>query len=489
MPTHTIAVIGAGFSGTLLALHLSRLCPPSVQIRLIERAQDFGPGAAYATDHPDHLLNVPAGRMSAFPDRPEHFLAWLRRQSANVLGGLVPEPGSFVPRRLYGRYLRDLLTESRRGLPPSRLDLVSGRVVAVTRTPTGLMLHLDQDRTLPATAAIIATGNNALAGLPAMDPELPRAGLYRHDPLTADALTGLTPDRPVLLVGTGLTMVDVALTLLGDGHTGPIHVLSRRGLLPRAHLATPAAAVPMPEPHDMPRRMQALFRAVRAEAHRVERAGGTWRVVIDALRPITQDIWQGWTQAEKGRFLRHVRPWWDVHRHRMAPAIAERIGAARASGQLRVHAGRIVGLVRHDDQAEVTWQKRGSASSTTLRVARVINCTGPASDVTCVADPLLRSLLAGGLARPDPLRLGLDVAATGALCAADGVESDRLFGIGPICRSALWEITAVPDIRLQCETLARHVAASIGRSEAEDWANADIAPRQGMSIAPRGVPA
>lgn len=461
MHTPTIAVIGAGFSGTLLALHLLRSCPSSTRIQLIECAEAFGPGQAYSTTHADHLLNVPAGRMSAFPDQPSHFLDWLRRLPDDVLGGLAPEAGSFVPRHLYGRYLRDLLADSRATLPPHRLELVVGKVLGAAQDGSGLTLHLDQDRQLPVMLAVVATGNNALAPLPAMDPMLVRHGLYRHDPLAPDALTGLPAGAPVLLVGTGLTMVDTVVALLAAGHSGPIHALSRRGLLPRAHLAAPAATVSLPETNAMPRRMRALFRFVRAQSERVEREGGSWRSMIDALRPITQALWQGWSQIEKRQFLAHARPWWDVHRHRMAPAIATRIEAARASGQLMVHAGRITSLGCQGQEAVVSWQPRGAASSETLNVARVINCTGPSSDVTRLADPLLQSLLGNGLARPDPMRLGLDVTADGALLATDGHASSRLFGIGPICRSALWEITAVPDIRQQCEKLALHIAGTL----------------------------
>jgi uncharacterized NAD(P)/FAD-binding protein YdhS len=202
-----------------------------------------------------------------------------------------------------------------------------------------------------------------------------------------------------------------------------------------------------------------LFRRVRTEADRALAAGGTWQSVIDALRPVTQALWQGWSDAERRRFLTHLRPAWDVHRHRVAPSVGAALDAARAGGRLSIHAGRIRSIVAQGATAAVTWQPRGLAERRVLHVARVVNCTGASSDVTRTAHPLIQSLLRDGFARPDPRRLGLDVSAAGAIRDCTGATSGRLFGIGPVCRGALWEIVAVPDIRQQCERLASHLAA------------------------------
>lgn len=463
MFTSSIAIIGAGFSGTLLALNLLHQCPGSVRIRLIERATQFGPGLAYGIDDPDLLLNVPAGRMSAFPDRPTHFLDWLCAQPESETGVVAPDAGTFAPRAVYGRYLRHLVSAARNGEQAGRFELINGEVLSVTEEAHGLRLRLDQDRVLEASVAVVATGNNPLAPIPTLTAEVEQGGFYRHDPWAADTLTGLKADEPVLLIGTGLTTVDCVLRLLRQGHTGPIHLLSRRGLLPCAHGG--GAAVPVAATQDMPRRLRALVRFMRAESARVMAAGGTWRAVIDAIRPITQELWQGWSSTERRMFLTHVRPWWDIHRHRMAPAIANRIEDTKASGQTRVHAGRVVAITADAAMAEVTWQPRGTENRSTLRVARVINCTGPSSDITRSADPLCQSLLHLRQARPDPMRLGLDVTAGGALIGADGRVSERLFGVGPICRGALWEITAVPDIRQQCVALGHLIAEMLDEGE------------------------
>jgi uncharacterized NAD(P)/FAD-binding protein YdhS len=280
----------------------------------------------------------------------------------------------------------------------------------------------------------------------------------------------------VLLVGAGLTMVDAVIVLLDAGHRGPIHALSRRGLLPRPHLEKPAPPVKLQgEP---PGDLISLTRFVRQEITRATDAGQSWHQVIDALRPFTHGLWRGMEPGEQRRFLRHMRAWWDVHRHRMAPEIAARIDAARTSGQLHVHAGLIAGVAISENHANVTFRPRGTSEETSLRVGRVVNCTGPAPDVTRSTDPLLRTLLESGMARPDPLHLGLDVTTDGAVLDAAGVASDRLFAVGPLTKGAWWEITSVPDIRNQCQSMARALGGVL--SEQVDVGRFAVIPGVGL---------
>lgn len=432
MTTPTVAVIGAGASGTLASLHLLRLAP--TRIVLIERNAPPGPGLAYGTGNPNHLLNVPAGRMSAFAGQPRQFLDWLRSQPPEILDGVQPSEAAFVPRRLYGAYLRHLLHSV---LPHPALQVLRDTAVAID----GPLLRLASGHSVRSDLVVLATGNEQPAALRHAPLGSPH---WRADPWTADAWTALDPHAPVLLVGTGLTMVDAVITLLDQGHAGPIHAVSRRGLLPQPHGA--ASAVPLPA---LPADLRSLMRIVRRHA---SQAGANWRGVIDALRPATQQIWQTLSLEDRQRFLRHLRPWWDVHRHRMPIAIAGRIAAARASGQLRVHAGRIVSA------GEDVRLRLCNGAIMAMRFARVVNCTGPCTDVTGSRDPLLRQLLRDGLARPDPCHLGFDVTTDGALVCADGTVSHTAFALGPLTRGRFWEITAIPDIRQQAETLAAHLS-------------------------------
>ena len=454
----TVAIVGAGFTGTLLALHLLRHCPPPTRVVLIERSARFGGGQAYSRGNASHLLNVPAGRMSAFHDRPLDFLEWLRAQPPGSHGTGPSTPGCFVSRRSYGAYVRDLLKrELRRPGLGNRLTLVRGEASALTAGADLLELTLDRDRSVRAAIVVLAVGNLAPEPPPLAEPGFYDGALYRPDPWAPGALDGLDPDAPVLLIGTGLTMVDMVVSLLDRGHRGTIHALSRRGLLPQRHASPPGAAV---EPPALPTRLVPLLRAVRLAARRAGPQG--WHGVIDGLRPFTVDLWQALSPQDRLRFLRHLRRWWDVHRHRMAPAVAGRVDEARAGGQLVVHAGWLRELVELDEGgAQATYLARGDGRPQQVRAARVINCAGPGADYERVRHPLLRSLLRDGLVRPDPLRLGLDVTGSCATLGRDGAISRRLFAAGPVTRGAFWEITAVPDIRRQCESLAMHVAALV----------------------------
>jgi uncharacterized NAD(P)/FAD-binding protein YdhS len=299
--------------------------------------------------------------------------------------------------------------------------------------------------------------------------------VFRHDPWDAQALTGLDPAAAVLLIGTGLTMVDVVISLLDSGHTGPIHAVSRRGLLPNAHAdaPVPGASIELP----LPSGLRALTRWLRNATQAASAAGQDWRAVIDGLRPHTQALWQSLSTVEQARFLRHLRPWWDVCRHRMAPEIARRIEAARASGQLCVHAGRVEAAALSGAGADLRLRPRGQIGTIGLSVDRVVNCTGPEGDITRVADRLTQALLRDGLARPDALALGFDVTATGAVLSRDGASSGGLFALGPLTKGVFWEITAVPDIRRQCAEMAAHLADRLR----------DSADRPAVALVPAGV--
>ncbi len=433
-----IAVVGAGFSGSLQAINLLRHDGP--RATLVERRSTAGRGVAYSTAHPGHLLNVRAANMSALPDDPGHFLRWLAEHH--------PEQDGFVPRTLYGDYLGDLLAETL-AAAPDRLSLRQGDVVDALPVGDGFDLLLDDGVPIRADAVILAPGN-----LPPHQPaplesaKLP-PGVYVGDPWSAGATTGLGPDGTVLIIGTGLTMIDMVLLLEAGGHRGRIVAMSRRGLCPHAHadgvMAAPLAARPPVDPIG-------ALRAVRGRAAEVG-----WRAAVDALRPFTQSMWLAADAAQRHRFLRHLRPWWDIHRHRLAPAVAARIAAMRASGRLEIVAGKLGSVRPSGDGAVVSWRPRGEDALQSLEAARIINCSGPQGDLRRTDDRLLRNLVTRGMIRPDALQLGIDVNARSEAIGADGRGDPRLMIIGPMTRSAFWEIVAVPDIRMQTWSLARRL--------------------------------
>ena len=439
--TFDVAIIGAGASGTLTAVQFARLAGADARGALIDAGARAARGLAYGTPYGAHLLNVPAGRMSAFPDDPGHFLRWLRARDASA------EAGTFAPRAQYGDYLASLLADEE---TYTRVTRLGGTAIGLTRGDaqrsrdaqrlSRWTVHLHDGRTIAARAVVIALGN-----LPPSDPlqlEGDPPAEYVRDPWAPGAAIGLAPDAPVLLIGSGLTSIDVAVALRHEGHRGPIYTLSRNGRLPQAH----APSTPRPL-ESVPPECASPAGALRWARRRVK-AGDEWRAIVDSLRPHTVAIWQGWSPAQRGSFLRHLKNLWDVHRHRAAPEVL---------GELSVDVlrGRVVGMRARPQGVSVDWRPAGADETHTLDVARVINCTGPASDYARLDLPLVVQMRRAGWLVPDPLRLGVETAPDGRLIGADGQPVDDLYTLGPLRRPALWESTAIPEIRQQAMELAR----------------------------------
>ena len=429
-------IVGGGYSGTLTAVGL--LERGAGAVTLIERAPTFARGAAYGTRHPDHLLNVRAANMSAFPDRPDDFVHWLG----------TDDGAEFAPRRDYGRYLAHVLEGWRRS---PALTLVTGDAVSAAREGDGWTVRLRDGRLIDGDRLVLATGNMAPQPPPGVDPARFGTGVYVDDPWRGDLLAGLSDGDTVLLIGTGLTMVDAVVTLGAAGFGGRVLAISRRGLVPHAH-SEYARLKTMVEPPEGG--ASAVLRAMRARV----RARDRWQIAIDELRPHVQRLWKRAGDVERRRFLRHLRPWWDVHRHRIAPEIAARLDAMRHDGRLETAAGRIMALDPAEGGAVLRWRARGSAAERTATVRRIVNCTGPAGDIARFGPALVRGLFAEGVARPDPLRLGVEVDARCRALGADGKATPGLYAVGPLTKGMFWEVVAVPHIRGQVATLAARLA-------------------------------
>ena len=443
-----VAVIGSGFSGTMVALHLAAWLPPDQPILLCERGA-FARGAAYATPNASHLLNVRAGNMSAFPRQPDHFLDWLgtaRRDFPNEVK--ETEAGLFASRGLYGRYLFSLLNRAMSG-QPGRVRLMHADVVDIEPDGINFQLRCADGAVYPVASAVLAVGN-----LPPFDADSP---LHRTNPWAPGTTSGLRPDKPVLIVGTGLTMIDLALELRDSGFTGPIVAVSRRGLLSQRHTATRRWPTPSFNA-DERASLSRLLARVRQDVRQAEGLGVEWRSVIDSLRPITADLWRGLPDAERARFLRHLRPFWDVHRHRVSAPVADVRDAMIADGSLKIIRGRVAAMRCGANEVDVMLRRRGAATAEHLVVQRVINATGmPSAD--SADSPLIHALRERGAVRLDPLGMGLQVNDALQAVRADGKPAPNLWALGPIVRGVFWECVAVPDVRTQAEKVARHVWA------------------------------
>jgi uncharacterized NAD(P)/FAD-binding protein YdhS len=453
--TITVAIIGGGASGCLVAAQLLRLARVPVKILLFERMSDVGRGVAYGTRCAEHLLNVPAGRMGAFPDQIDHFLKWTKARVGRSGFPAAVASGDFLPRQLYGDYLRDVLAAARAAAAPGvEFAEIKAEVMDIEGDGGDLRLRCGGGQYFAANRVVLAIGN--LPGEYPIQGALPvyRSQNYVHVPWRPGALAGIASDAEVLLVGAGLTATDLVLELHASGHKGTIHALSRRGLLPQAHRPAPPyedflAGQPLPST------VLGLSRRLRAEVRRARGQGIDWRPVLDAIRPHSQAIWQGFPWEERAGFMRHVRPFWEVHRHRVAPPVAARIEELRQTGQLKFYAGRLTHLEENKAGVEASFRLRGTTQSRTLRVAKVINCTGPRSDYSKYRHPLLVNLLATGLIDHDPLALGIRATAHGEVLRYRGGVVGWLYTIGAPLKGDLWECTAMPEIRAQAVNLAR----------------------------------
>jgi len=449
-----IAIVGGGASGTLAAIYLlreaaSRRTP--LRIALIDRHGRHGLGQAYSTTHPAHLLNSPAAAMSALAGDPGHLTRWAAEAGVAYDG--------FLPRRDYGRYLTESLAAAeRQARSAARISRITAEVVAIRRCShrRALRLHLAADGRIDADAVVLATGNLP----PAAPCPVPR-DRYIADPWEPGALEPAADGSPVAVLGTGLTMLDVAIALTDAHPHTAVHAISRHALLPREHSwprpAGPASTMPVVRAAGGTPRLTRLIREVRASA--AAHPGG-WQDVVDALRPQIPGLWAQLPEADQRLFLAHVARYWEVHRHRVPPATASRAAALSSAGRLSVHRGRVVAA--SDQQGSVRVRIDQGGSATELAAGWLVNCTGPAADITATGHPLLRYLLQAGMARPDRLQLGLDTGPRGAVRDADGRAAGDIFALGPLLRGSRYETTAIPEIRDQAAALARYLVPGQG---------------------------
>lgn len=444
----TVAVIGAGFSGLLTTLNLLRMSP-DISVQLIERRGVFGLGPAYATGNPKHLLNVRLSNMSAFPDQPRHLADWMAEQPAWFARD------EFITRGDYGRYLAHLLDQALRSdREGERLSLIRGDVSAIRPHEGGWKIKLDGRSSTTADAVVLAQGNLSPAAPSGLDPELVGSERYLGDPWRAlDALPADADD--ILLIGAGLTMVDVAIALRQPGRR--FTAVSRHGLLPRSHGST----IMPPRRRTFVGSPAQVFRQARLAARTED-----WRSVVDDIRHSARDLWSSWPLPQRSRFLRHLRALWDNHRHRLAPGVAREVTAMLASEELEITAARITALRLDKNKVEAVLKHRGDLQPRPYRFDAVINCSGPTGDVAHSREPLLADLLKEGLAAPAPLGLGLAVDPEGRLIDGRMLIHNRLFAIGPLTRGLFWEATAVPDLREQAVAVAHHVINAIQKDAA-----------------------
>lgn len=434
-----VVIVGAGLSGVATAAALAaRKNGPNVT--LVERGR-FGPGLAYATRERAHLHNVRAASMSALADKPDDFALWLKRKTG-------ADPNTFATRAHYGDYAEAVLKRAQRArMLSGGLRTLRDEAVACRAGSGWWMVTTASGKTLEANAVVLALGNQGLLHPAA----LMAAGVPVLEPWDAKALQRVGKGD-VLLLGAGLTMIDVALSLARRPNTQTIYALSRRGLTPRAHLEAPIAAPPTPL--ELPQNLSDALHEFRREVRAMAERGEPWQLAVDRMRAVTPALWRALPLDAQKRFLRHLRVWWDVHRHRAAPEIAARAQRLHESGKLRVLAGELVSASRKGRLVEIYHRQRGSMVRHRLEVAGIVNCTGADPDLTRSSNVLIKQLLGEGLARPHANGYGFDLDEQSRIIGASGQPQPGMYAIGPITQGAFWESTAVPEIRARAVAIA-----------------------------------
>jgi uncharacterized NAD(P)/FAD-binding protein YdhS len=471
-----IAIIGGGFTGAMTLANLLRQARGTLEplhFVLIDNQPTIGKGVAYRTDDARHLLNVPVEKMSAWPDCPGDFLKFAQAHDGSI------KPGAFLPRKLYGQYVRQQLFDLAE-LAADRVSVELIQDLATTLTPSSNFsqwhIATAAGRALSAELAIVTLGHRPPEEDFSRQWKGPRER-FVADPWTMPILGQIGPEEPVLLLGSGLTAVDTILSLDREDRTGRLTVLSRRGLWPQSHASQPKPPVDLSQTaatwldSSNPLTVRVLLRTLR---HHVKLAAGKnvdWRQVTDGLRPFTAKLWARFDLIERKRFLRHGRAFWEIHRHRMAPQVAERLSLLQARNLLDLTAGGLSSAEADDDGVNALLKCRGNAPARNLRVAWVINCTGPGAHTRQTTHPILRPLLDSGVLLGDDLSLGLHTDADGRALSASGVAHANLLIAGTLRKSTLWESTAVPELRQQAAAVAatalRTLAANCCAGEAD----------------------
>jgi uncharacterized NAD(P)/FAD-binding protein YdhS len=447
-----IAIVGGGFSGVMTAVNLARLSRRPLHLTLINHRRPTARGVAFSTRRSEHLLNVAARNMSAFAEQPDHFLQWLRTRSEYDAVPEIELRERFIPRMIYGDYLRGLMQHHLQcpvQSAPVQTTFVEGEAVKVEAQSRGAVIHLADGRRVEADRIVLATGNEVPAELPGAE------SLHGHPAWLANPWQAWEQRLPphhstIILLGTGLTTVDVILTLRALGWQGVMHAVSRNGWLPHAHfrgIEYPDFPPPGADLADLG--LKKLLALMEQHCARLRELGANPAIIVDKMRPHTQRIWQRFTLEERLEFAKHHAARWNVLRHRIAPEIHAQVATAQLTGQLQVHAA---GIERVEpDGGQMRVHLRGGK---TLTGDLVINATGPHAKFTATNSVLLQNLIRSGLVTPDDMDMGARADADHTLIGSDGRRSEILLALGPLLRGTLWETIAVPELRGQAQRVA-----------------------------------
>ncbi len=448
-----IVIIGGGFCGTMTAVHLLEKSEGPLSITLFNTGYPPNKGIAFHTYSEGHVLNVPCQNMSAFPKHPDHFLNWCKTRTELEISE-QELAGKFLPRNLYGKYLDEIFKNALQQKSKSiHFEIIHEEVIDIERSGEQYIISSNSGKNIIANKVVLATGNH-----PPPHPHLPNkqfleSSRYFANPWLENAVDNTEPNETILIIGTGLTMVDVVLGLTEKQFKGKIIALSPNGfniLAHKKHHPQRNILDELEPPFDLTKLFKLFYKHVRdARLH-----GESGETVVDAVRSQTQIIWQQLSLEDKKRFMVHLRHLWGVARHRLPAEIHNKIQDMISGNNLQVLAGRIKAVDVSLNNLIVELSMRGTNHVQTLKVQRIINCTGPMTDISKFQSQLYSNLLAKKIIRPDEMKLGIEATAEGHIIDHEGKQSMNMFTLGSLLKGKLWESTAIPELRKQAELVA-----------------------------------
>lgn len=464
-----ITVVGGGFSATALVVHLINTFWYPCRIILVNSNTNFNKGVAYNPYSSKYILNVPAGKMSTLPEDSHHFVNWLTTH-CDEYKGVSKELllNAYLPRYVYGQYLQSLWQEclTQAASKNISLQVIDAKVTDMDVRVSAIELTLSTGQCIETDYCVLATGNTLPGNIPIKNTSYYSSKTYFQNPWDVRAVAEPANDKPILIIGNGLTMVDTVFGLLEHGFTNTIYALSTKGFTVLPHRNGGVAYTKLAEEIYPNITLRELVRLVNKHVKLVRKMGLSAESVIDSLRPYSQQLWKGFSLEEKKIFLSRLRHLWGVARHRVPLHIHDKLQQLKIEGRLQVKAATIMDIEQKGDEVIVSYYDKKKKIQEQLIVSRVINCTGPETDIERLTNHLLTTCLKKGIVAQDELKLGIKADTdTFRVRDAHGQLHNNLFAIGTLLKGELWETTAVPELRLQASVIAAQLVSLVSKTD------------------------
>jgi uncharacterized NAD(P)/FAD-binding protein YdhS len=453
---YDLAIVGGGAAGLILLANIFEKAQNPISVVMINAGYPTGKGIAYSTNNNNHLLNVRVSRMSAFTHDANHFTKWILSNPtySDYHNDNLAE--RFVPRKMYGEYLDDLfqslLNSENKNV---NFNLINDEVLNINRDGNAFEIELKNATKINSKKVVLCTGNQPPTSVPGV-PSLQSEKVFIN-PWNEKATENIDHEKPVFIVGAGLTMVDTVISLIDQGFKNKIIVVSKHGAIPMSH---PVVRVSVPHPEKAPASdIHEIYSELKSRIRSAIDHTEWHEPVLEAVRPFTQKIWQELPIEQKNRFLRHINHRWAKLRHRLPNEVHLLIQSLIDKGQIDLFAGKIVAVQENSSDLTIRFFDKLSDKEITVNAQRIINCIGPEGDFDKVENSLLKNMLSSGLIAKDPLALGFNATGDGRLIDQAGNVQENLLTIGSGLRGILWESTAIPEIRVQAHEMANKVLA------------------------------